>query len=206
MKGSGHDLGEPLPREVLSDLGHWTLYQSFRTFTWPWLLRRGMLFWPIALVAGFLYAAWHSSGMGAWADWPGLALRGCLAALLAVTAGPALATLIRHRRLPIALERVLIVGAILAGIAVGWAALDWAGAYHAYLMEGYSGRPVNVSLFGRTVARLLLASIDASLFVLVFAGGGLAVIYYLGERRRIAQYTARHQLARVRAERDAAHM
>jgi len=206
MTRFGDDLGERLPREVLSDLGRWTRYQSFRVFTWPWLLRRGLLFWPVAILAGFVYAAWHASGMGAWPDWPGLALRACVAALLAVSAGPALATLIRHRRFPLAVERVLIICAILGGLAIGWAAANWAAAYHAFLMEGYSGRAMNVSLFGQTIARFLRASIDASLFVLIFAGGGLAAIYYLGEERRIAQYAARHQLARIRAERDAADL
>jgi len=203
---SGDDLGARLPREVLSDLGRWTLYQSFRVFTWPWLLRRGLLFWPIAILAGCVYATWHASGMGAWADWPGLALRACLAALLAVSAGPALATLIRHRRFPLPAERALIVFAILGGLAIGWAALEWAGAHHAHLMDGYSGRAMKVSFLGQTIARFLRASIDASLFVLVFAGGGLAAIYYLGEGPRIAQYEARHQLARIRAERDAADL
>src|SRR4051812_1773455 len=95
------DLGAPLPQGVLSDMGGWTLYQSYRAFTWPWLLRRAILFWPLALLFGFAFAAWHSSGMGAWEDWPGLALRASLAALVAVSAGPLLATILRHRRLPL---------------------------------------------------------------------------------------------------------
>jgi hypothetical protein len=73
------DLRTRLPRGVLSDLGGWTLYQSFRTFTWPWLLRRGIVFWPLALLAGAAFAAYHSSSMGAWSDWPPLALRACAA-------------------------------------------------------------------------------------------------------------------------------
>lgn len=195
-----------MPPGVLSDLGRWTLYQSFRTFTWPWLLRRGILFWPLAILAGFAYAAWHASGMGAWADWPGLALRASLAALVAVTAGPLLATFVRHLRLPNGVERVLVIFAILVGMATGFAALKAASDYHAYLMTLHSSGSMNVSFFGRALSQFFRASVDASTLVLVFAGGGLAVVYYLGERQRIAQYSAREQLQRLRAERDAADM
>jgi sensor histidine kinase YesM len=38
----------------------------------------------------------------------------------------------------------------------------------------------------------------------ILAGGGLAVIYYLGEGRRVARFASRQQLERMRAERDAA--
>ncbi len=200
------DLGSRLPRGVLSDLGGWTLYQSFRTFTWPWLLRRGVVFWPLALLAGSAFAAWHASGMGAWSDWPPLALRACLAALITVSAGPALATLVRRLRPPLIVERVLVIVSILLGLWIGLVALRWAGAYHDHLMEGYSSRPMQVSLFGKTMSRLFRASIDASVLVWIFAGGGLATIYYLGERRRVAQYAAQRQVETLRAERDAADM
>src|SRR3954463_5727412 len=154
------DLGERLPQGVLSDLGPWTLYQSFRAFTWPWLLRRGLLLWPIAILAGFAYAAWHASGMGAWSDWPGLALRASLGALVAVTAGPLLATIIRHLRLPFAAERVLVILAILAGLWIGLVAVRQAGAYHAHLMQNYLGRSMNVSLFGRVMSYAFFTSVD----------------------------------------------
>ncbi|MDB5673170.1 MAG: hypothetical protein JWM65_152 [Sphingomonas bacterium] len=195
-----------LPQGVLSDLGGWTLYQSFRTFTWPWWVRRGAVFWPLAILAGCAYAAWHASGMGAWRDWPGLALRATIAALITVSLGPLLATIVRHRKLPFRVERVLVILAILLGLWIGLVALDWAGAYHAQLMRGYSTRPMNVSFFGQLMSNFFRASIDASIFMLVFAGGGLAIVYYVGERRRIEQHGARRQVEHLRAERDAADM
>ncbi|MET3663446.1 histidine kinase [Caulobacter sp. 1776] len=200
------DLGSKLPRGVLSDLGGWTLYQSFRTFTWPWLLRRGVVFWPLALLAGSAFAAWHASGMGAWSDWLPLAARACLATLLTVSTGPALATLVRHLHPPEIVERALVVVAIAVGLWVGLVALRWAGEFHDHLMAGYSNRPMQVSVFGQAMSRFFRASIDASVFVWIFAGGGLATIYYFGERRRIAQYAARRQVESLRAERDAADM
>jgi signal transduction histidine kinase len=195
-----------LPQGVLSDLGRWTLYQSFRTFTWPWLLRRGILIWPIAILAGFAYAAWHASGMGAWADWPGLALRASLAALVAVTAGPLLATIVRHLCLPNAVERALVILGIMIGLALGLAALHAVSDYHEYLMGHHPPGGMNISVVGQAMSRFFRASVDASVILLIFVGGGLATIYYLGERRRVAEYQARAQLQRIRAERDATDM
>ncbi|HTA66182.1 MAG TPA: histidine kinase [Xanthomonadaceae bacterium] len=199
------DLHTRLPRGVLSDLGGWTLYQNFRTFTWPWLLRRGIVFWPLAILAGCTYATWHASGMGAWGDWPGLALRACVASLVAVSAGPLLATWIRHQRLPFAVERVLVLLAILLGLWAGVAALNWAGTYHAHLMQAYSGRHMEIGQFGQAVY-FLANTINASVFVLVLAGGGFAAVYYFGERRRIAQYATVRQIESLRTERNAADM
>lgn len=206
MTSPNDNLHARLPQGVLSDLGGWTLYQRFRTFTWPWLVRRGTVFWPLAILAGSAYAAWHASGMGAWSDWPGLAWRASLASLAAVTVGPLLATAVRYCRLPRGVETALVVLAILLGLCVGFAALGWTGAYHAQLMARYSGDAMNISLFGKMMSRFLYTTFNASTIVLVFAGGGLALFYYFGESRRIAQHAERHQFERLRAERDAADM
>lgn len=198
------DLRTRLPRGVLSDLGGWTLYQSFRTFTWPWLLRRAILFWPLALFAGSAFAAYHASSMGAWSDWPPLAWRGCLAGLVTVTAGPALATLVRHLRPPAILERVLVIAAIGLGLWLGLVAISWASHYHDHLMEAYAGRSMQVGALAKAFSQALRASIDTSVFVWIFAGGGLATLYYLGERRRLTQYATQQQLETLRADRHAA--
>ena len=206
MTAPQDNLDARLPRGVLSDLGGLTLYQSFRAFTWPWLLRRLALFAPLALLTGFSFAAWHAAGLGAWADWPGLAWRACLATFAVVAVGPVAATLIRHRRWPMPVERLLVVLAVLAGLWLGFAMRGWVRAYHNDLMQSYAGRSMDVGWIGRTMSGLLGASVDASAAIVVVAGGGLAAIFYLGERRRIAQYHARHQLELLRAERDAADM
>lgn len=195
-----------LPHSVLSDLVGWTLYQNFRTFTWPWLLRRGIVLWPLAALAGCTYATWHSSAMDAWGDWPELALRACIASLIAVSAGPLLATLIRHWRLQLVAERALVLLAILSGLWIGVIALDWVGAYHAHLMQAYSGRSMGPNLLGQAVSNFLAATINASVFVLILAGGGFSAIYYLGEQRRLARYAADRQIENLRAERNAADM
>jgi hypothetical protein len=206
MDSPNSDLHARLPRSVLSDRRGWTLYQSFRTFTWPWLLRRGIVLWPLAILAGCAYATWHASGMDAWGDWPRLALRACVAWLIAVSAGPLLATLIRYWRLPLLVERVLVLLAILFGIWIGVSALDWVGNYHAHLMQAHSGRNMGSNLLGQAVSDFLAATINASVFVLTLAGGGFAAIYYLGEQRRVAQHAAGRQIDKLRAERNAADM
>jgi hypothetical protein len=200
------DLHARLPRGVLSDLGSWALHQDFRVFTWPWLLRRGIVLWPLAVLAGCTYATWHASGMGAWNDWSALALRACIASLIAVSVGPVLATVIRHRRFPSAVERVLVVLAILLGLWIGSMALEWASAYHARLMQAYSGHRMQISLFGQAVSNFIGATVNASVFVQILAGGGFAAIYYLGERRRVAQFAASRQIDNLRAQRNAADM
>ena len=206
MKTLDNDLHDRLPQGVLSDLGNWTIYQSFRTFTWPWLVRRGAVFWPLAILAGAAYAAWHSSSMGRWSDWPGLALHASTASLIAVTAGPLLATGVRYLRLPVMIERALVVLAILLGLWIGATAQAWAGGYHDHLMQNYAGDRMEIDAWASVVARFLSATIDAATIALVFAGGGMAVVYYFGERRRIAEHFAERQLAELRAERTAAEM
>jgi sensor histidine kinase YesM len=80
------------------------------------------------------------------------------------------------------------------------------GTYHAHLMQAYAGRPMAPNPIGQAVSNFLAATINASVFVLIVAGGGFAVIYYLGEQRRIAQYAAGRQIESLRAERNAADM
>lgn len=200
------DLHARLPQNALSDLGGWPPYQRFRTFTWPWLLRRGIVLWPLAILGGCTYGLWHASGTGAWGDWPGLALRACAASLIAVSTGPLLATLIRYRRFPAVVERVLVVLAILLGLWLGAIALNWVGDYHAHLMQAYAGHHMRINWFGAAVSNFLGSTVNASVFALILAGGGYATIYYLGERRRIAQFAAARQIENLRAERNAADM
>ncbi|MES1199081.1 MAG: histidine kinase [Pseudomonadota bacterium] len=202
-----HDLKSPLPHDVLAGgLGRWSLYQTYPTFSWAWLRRRAAVFCPLALLAGSAFGAWHASGMNAWGDWAPLAWRACLALLLMVTLGPLLATIVRHMRWPLAIERTLVVIVILFGLCVAVVATNWAGAYHAHLMSRYRGMSMNVSWLGQAISDFFALSINASTFVLLFSGGGLAVFYYLTERRRIARYAAQRDLSRLRAERDAADL
>ena len=202
-----HDLNRPLPHHVLAGgLGPWSLYQTYPTFSWPWWRQRSLVFGSVAVLFGFAYAAWHSAGMGVWGDWPGLALRASSAAVIAVIAGPLFGTIVRNWRLPYAAERILIVLAVAMGIWIGIIANDWIEAYHRHIMDGYLGRTMDVPGIGRIVSIIAGFSIRTLTLVLVFAGGGLAIFYYLTEPRRLTNFAALRDLDTMRAHRDAADM
>lgn len=184
----------------------WSRHRAFRTFSWPWWVRRGWIFWPLGLVYGFAVATWHASGMNAWGDWPGLALRGCVAGLVIVSAGPLLATGVRRLGLPRLVERSLVILAILAGIALALVADSWVSQYHDALMAKYKGMAMEVPWFARALSNLLRFSLNGSTLVLVFVAGGFAVFQYLGETRRLSDHAAREELKAVRRARDTADL
>jgi hypothetical protein len=203
-------LESPLPPDVVtSGLGKWSGYANYPTFSWPWLLRRGYVFWPAAGVIGLGFACWHAASMQAWAEFPGLAWRAVAAMLAVVSAGPLLAAVARHQRLPVKAERVLIVLAILAGIGVAVAANDWLGAYHEQLMRHYApGQSMHPTgafyKWGRAIAVLLE---KAPGFLLLFvACGGIGLAYYFTEGNRLAEHQRHADLAAMRIARDEADL
>jgi two-component sensor histidine kinase len=201
---NANDLSHPIPRDA--PMPRWSHYQSFPTFSWSWCVRRAQVFWPLAIVYGMGFGAWHASGMNAWADWPGLALRACAGALLAVSAGPALAALVRHSRLPLLVERVLVVAAILAGLAIAARAIEWVAAYHDAIMAintSHTMRPAYVFVL---LYRLLSVSLNASTVVLAGAAGGFAMFSYLGEKSRLDAYASARELDALRRQKDEAEL
>ncbi len=201
------DLDRPIPQDALTaGWSRWGHYRAFPTFSWSWWLRRGWVLWPVAIAYGCAFATWHASGMNAWGDWPGLALRACAGILLIVSAGPLLATLVRHWRLPYAIERILVVVAIVAGLGIGLVAESWIDRYHSMLMDHHRGGTMAIPFVFRAISALLRISLDGSTLVLIFAAGGFAVFQYLTEKRRLADYARRRELETVREEKDAADM
>src|SRR5688572_11583219 len=110
---SHYSLQQALPAEVLVG-GNlvWARYRQYPVFSLPWLRGRSLLFGSvigvIALVIGFgTGAATHDFALGALAGSQMFA-----AFLLMATAGPALATWIRHRHWPQRRERFALVLAV----------------------------------------------------------------------------------------------
>ncbi len=205
------DLDQPLPRDALNtSKGLWSGYDAYPTFGWAWWLRRGWVFWPLALVWGMGFATWHASGVNMWSDWPGLAWRASLSVLVTVTTGPLLATLVRHAgrhlHLPLWVERILVVAAIVAGLAVALVVENWVNNYHNGLMRHYAGMHMNVPWPYGMISDVLQISLNGAAAVMIFAAGGFAVVRYFGERRRLVEVAARRELEAVRAERDTADM
>ena len=198
------DLAAPLARDALAP--GWSRYLNFPTFSWAWCVQRSRLFVPPALAYGIGMATWHAAGMDDWASWPGFAWRACLAALLVVGAGPLMAALVRQARLPARVERVLVVLAILAGLALAARAMQWASAHHDALMELCKGRTMSVPPAFSMLSHLLFQSLKGSSLLLVIGGGGFAIVSYLTERRRLADFASRQELDAVRAQRDEAEL
>jgi sensor histidine kinase YesM len=201
---NSNDLSQPILRDAPQP--HWIQYQSFPTFSWAWCLRRGRLFWPLAIAYGMGFAAWHASGMNAWGDWPGLALRACAGALLAVSAGPALAALARHAGLPVRVERVLVVAAIVAGLVIAVVAMQWVAASHDALMANNVGHTMEPPVLISLLFYLLSLSLKGSTLVLVVTAGGFALFSYLGEKRRLDAYANSRELDAMRRKKDEAEL
>ncbi len=200
------DLDRPIPREA-STGGWWRSHDVYPTFSWPWWLRRGWLFWPVALVYGMIFASYHAFGMNALGDWPILALVACTGGLIMVSTGPLLATGVRHLRLPLWLEQILVVAAIAAGLAAAIFAEKWVSGFHDHLMARLRGpaRPPIPWLF-QGISYVLYFSLDGGMLVLFAVSGGFAAMQYLGERRRLAAWASRQEVEALRAQRDTADM
>lgn len=201
---NANDLSHPIPRDAPPP--RWSRYQSFPTFSWAWCLQRGCLLWPLAIAYGVGFGAWHSSAMNAWGDWSGLALRACACGLLAVSAGPALAALVRHAGLPIRVERVLVVVAILTGLAIAARAIQWVSAYHGALMAMSPSHTMAPPYLFGLLSNLLRQSLDGSTLVLIVASGGFAVFSYLGEKRRLDAYANSREFEALRRQKDEAEL
>ena len=202
-------LDRPLPDARPEAWGWWRRHDMYPAFSWPWWLRRGWLFWPVALVYGTGYASWHAFGMNALDDGPALAVVACAGGLVMVSAGPLLATGVRYLGLPLRWERVLVVAALLAGLAVAKTAEQWVNGYHHRLMlplgdQHTAATPVPW-LFS-AVSQGLRFSLDGSTLIFVAVGGGFALFQYLSERRRLAAHAAQARVDALRSERDAADM
>lgn len=200
------DLDRPIPRDVFSG-GWWRGHDIYPTFSWSWWIRRGWLFWPVALVYGMIFASYHAFGMNALGDWPSLAVVACSGGLVMVSAGPLLATGVRYLRLPLWLEQILVVVAIAAGVVLAVLASNGISGYHDQLMARLRdpARPPIPWLF-QGISYVLHFSLDGGTLVLFSVGGGFAALQYLGERRRLAAWASRQEVEAMRGERDAADL
>jgi two-component sensor histidine kinase len=185
---STYPLDRVLPPEMVTHgRGGLAGYRSFPVFSRPWFLRRLRIFGPLAVLIGIV------QGVGT-----GLLIRDASIGLLAgacsvviwfaiMTAGPAFAMLVRHRGLPRRAERVGVVIAILAGLAVSFAGQEAAERMTAR----YVTRPMveakilseNAALFSHNpVARAFQIVVQSLIFLGL--GGGPALRTYFAEQSR----------------------
>jgi two-component sensor histidine kinase len=119
---STYPLDRVLPPEMVThSRGGLAGYRSFPVFSRPWFMRRLRIFAPLAV----LIAAVQGMGTALLIHNVGLGILAFLCSVVIwftiMTAGPALATLVRYRGLPRRAERAGIVIAILAGLAISFA-------------------------------------------------------------------------------------
>jgi hypothetical protein len=115
-----YPLSAELPRDIADRSHTWfTSYRRYPVFSAPWFWRRTALFGSVVCVIGLLQAALVSrliDRQAATVLW----ICSPLIWLGIVTAGPAFATIVRHRELSPKRERIGLVIAIAAGLAVSF--------------------------------------------------------------------------------------
>jgi sensor histidine kinase YesM len=197
-----YSLDEPLPAEVFDGAsGPWVGYRAFPTYSRQWFWRRTALFAPfaggVALLQSLLTGvAVHSTPLG----WLCAAV-GVPIWIVIVTGGPALATLVRHLNLQMQRERLAIVIAIVAGVAVSYFGLYLTDEFsRVYVIPRYARyftgldelRHIDVAIIW------LIRSVFGAMFFCL--GGGLALRTYFREQRTWMDAQHARELERLRQE------
>jgi Histidine kinase len=191
-------LDRPLAPELAPRLARGlAAYREYPTFSWPWLYRRSLLFGCCISAYGALAA------FGLWSRDASLG-RALLVALQftggglgMASAGPLLATWVRHRGWPAPRERVAIVLALCAGLGVAFA-LDelTSSALAASLPPSPTPSPEHTGPLATLINVLVLVIIYGLL------GGGLALGRYLREQAAHREVLREQELSALRAMAD----
>jgi len=189
-EGPGYPLRQVLPAEVLiGGNAVWSRYRQYPVFSARWLVGRSLLFCSvIALVTAFTGAgvglAVQDALVGAQSG-----LTQFVAFSMMAMLGPALATIVRHRRWPESRERKAVVLAVLAGMVLSYAIDKVASAYvlalvnpHLEAMGMLPSKPPEVGPVLKAIG--LALNIAALILIYGLFGGGLALRAYFSERRR----------------------
>ena len=115
-------LDRPLPPDVIFRSASWySSYRNYPAFSSPWFWRRSAFFVPGAAIVGFIQslATWRLVDTETASV---LTTFNVLVWILIVVAGPTLATFVRHKHLPPQRERVGVVLAVIAGMAICFSA------------------------------------------------------------------------------------
>jgi hypothetical protein len=196
-----YSLNEPLPAEVFEGGSDpWIGYRAFPTYSGQWFWRRTALFAPfvsgVALLQSLLIGVSVRSAPLGWLT----AAVGVPIWIAIATAGPAFAAVVRHRHLPIRWERLAIVIAIVAGVAVSCFGQHLANEFsRAYILPAYapyfSGMAAQHP--GVMIVWLIRSGSGAIFFCL---GGGLALRTYFREQSTWRDAQRARELERLRQE------
>ena len=203
-------LDQPLPPSVVvGGSARLTRYRQYPVFSWPWL--RGRSWLALALVSAWALLNGLGVGVGARSAGPGLQvfLHQFVAFMLMATVGPALATWVRHRRLPRTRETVALIGAILAGMVISVAVDFWASAkVAAAIAQAPALAQHEAALDLSTGAQRMTLIINSVIVLAIYAllGGGWALRAWFSERRRWDDSRKEQEISRLRMEKQQASL
>ena len=205
-----YPLDRALPPDVVTRThGGAASYFSFPVFSRPWFWGRARIFGSIAILLGVFQSAnvWillHDLRLGFL----------CLAVatpiwVAIVLAGPAFATIVRHRRWAPRWEALGVVAAIAAGLAVSFTGQMLANRFSkvfltAPLIEAHVF-PEAIRTYVPDASRVAFAVLCQTLIFLGI-GGGPALRSYFGEQRRWREGLHQRELDSLRRQKSAADM
>ncbi|HLS05749.1 MAG TPA: histidine kinase [Wenzhouxiangella sp.] len=196
-------LDEPLPAGVVvGGSARLLRYRQYPVFSWPWL--RGRTLFALVLVTA--WASLNGVGVGLLGGLvPGLQvwLHQFFAFMLMTTCGPALATLVRHRRWSRRREGLALVAAVLVGMALSAGVDAWAAVRVTQALEqvpalasaGDIGPSSELAKAASAFINLLVLAVLYALF-----GGGWALRAWFGERARWQALQHKKMLADLKAQ------
>lgn len=219
-------LNQALPDDVIAGGSSRIIaYRNYPVFSLPWLKKRSLLF---AIIIG-LFAFPVAVGISVLTRKLELGLLTAghffLAFMLMATAGPALATWVRHRRFKISTERRAVVFAVLLGVVASYFSDQWSSNYIEKTMEPHlvnqgisvkSDTAETASGIKNTGKASVTAEIEKAarapwvvatnlvFLVMIYGamGGGLALRSYFSEQRRLAESRHKRELNAMRLQKD----
>jgi two-component sensor histidine kinase len=178
-----YSLREPLPSDIVAHAaGPFGGYRRFPIFSAPWLLGRSMLFVPLMTGLGLLEASLLGFELGdARLGWQSVAISVPTWVVIG-SAGPALATLARHRLAP---ARVTVPAAILLGICLSFMEQHVAEVYsravvlprYMAIMPGY-----DPTKWPHPSLMFVLTTRSAQFLIFAMLGGGPGLIAFYREQ------------------------
>jgi len=208
MRAPAVPLRRHLPDDVVVGGDYlWTRYRRYPVFSGHWLAGRTLLFGSVILgfsvlsLLAMLLAPASARGALTAAGYTFAAF------MMMTTAGPLFATVLRHLGLPLRRERVLVVIALCAGIAVSYGVDSWASArLDAFMVAELGKSPLDIEAvraqYETPAARSMAVLIHVMTLVFIYGllGGGAALRAYFGEQRRLADSRHRSELAALQAQ------
>lgn len=201
-----YSLLDPLPSDVVLGSGERPGdYRSYPVFSVPWLSGRSRIFVPAAAGWGLVQAILVCASLNHWRLFVLCSAVGVPGWVLIVTAGPGLATFVRHQRWPLAWERLAVFAAI--GVGLGT-------SYGVRQLANVTLGPAYRAVIGDSVLRQLpKPSADLAVLEGVFQlgfffclGGGLGLRSYVYEEKRWLDAQRQRELESLRREKGEADL